>query len=157
MASSKFRITTDPPFGAKCSSCGMSGDGARNFLEWGTVIDFWGSMVLCEPCAREGMETLGLVPVADVSTLEDQVRSLTQLNQKVQAENERLNSTLDSLFRVRPDLGSDDVADVQDSEADNQGPEDEQFGFDEPLTGGGFEELSESQSADRVSPNFFSS
>lgn len=95
-------------------------------------MDYYGAIVICEDCVREALELLECVPVALVNEANEENERLLSLIQEVQAENVRLNLTLDNLLNLRPGLSGSDSG---TTESDDSSPEETSGGF--PSTSAG--------------------
>lgn len=107
MTQSKLTFTTNPALPCTCIVCSKPANGETQFLDFGASLDWYGAIIICIECAREVAQVIDYHPVAQVQSLETQVRSLTTLNRGLHEENDKLHATLDSLFKLRPDLQPD--------------------------------------------------
>lgn len=119
---SKIQVVFHPALPATCAVCRKSADGNTRFMDFQADLDYYGAILLCEDCAKEMLTLLKFVPVTEVEERNAQIEFLHTRVQETQAENERLNSALDAILRVRPDL-SDAVhqSDSVDDEATPSG------------------------------------
>lgn len=65
MSSEKIQVTTTPALPSLCAVCHTHAKGVTRFIDFGSDIDYYGAIVICELCIVNAAETLGtLVPVA---------------------------------------------------------------------------------------------
>lgn len=122
--SDKVVLTKYPIAPSKCVVCLRSSDGQLEFIDFQMSLDIYGSVNICVDCIRSVAPLVGLVAGELVIGADEQVRNLVEMNRELVENNERLNSTLDSLLNLRPDLKQRDLpVDAEsdsDSEPDNQ-------------------------------------
>lgn len=90
MSSEKIQITTTPALPSQCAVCHTHAKGVTRFIDFGSDIDFYGAIVICELCIVNAAESLGtLVPVAKfnlaASTRDDLRSALLDEKEKVKA------------------------------------------------------------------------
>lgn len=105
---SKYQITYNPMLPAFCSGCRKSADGKTPYVDFNLDLDYYGAVVFCEACAKEIAVLFGWVPKQELEEINTQLATLHEKVQETQALNVHLNTTLDSLFALRPSLHSDD-------------------------------------------------
>ena len=65
MNQEKIQITTTPALPSQCAVCHTHAKGVTRFIDFGSDIDFYGAIVICELCVVNAAESLGtMVPVA---------------------------------------------------------------------------------------------
>lgn len=116
--SDKVILTKYPIAPSKCVVCLRSSNGDLNFIDFQMSLDIYGSVNICVDCicsVAKGL--LGFVEPKDIDALSGQVSNLVEMNRELKTENDKLRSTLDSLFDFRPDLKQCDLpADESPSE-----------------------------------------
>lgn len=79
----------------KCACCGTS---RGTFVDWGTQIDWYGSVYLClENCFREACNIFGFLNPAQADKLHEQTSKLLEDNFKLIHENGELKNAVASL------------------------------------------------------------
>lgn len=82
---SKYQLTTTPPLPSSCVGCLKVAKGVEKFIDSGTSIDYFGSVVFCSDCIREMAMLLGMAPVAQtVEVVEMLSRAMEELNAEKQ-------------------------------------------------------------------------
>lgn len=118
---SKLQVLYHPPLPATCAVCGKSANGKTRFLDFQKDLDYYGAVVICEDCFKEGLEVLDYVPVAQVQRALEEITTLQAQLETAEAERDRYRGAIDSLRSVRTDLLSDsdsaDNVDGTDTEA----------------------------------------
>lgn len=104
----KIKLVTYPPLPSKCAVCLRGADGQLQFIDFELSFDFEGAVTICVACWAPVAQILGYLEPAKVQILKDQVTVLHARVEELQTENGLLNTTLDSLFTVRPALVSND-------------------------------------------------
>jgi hypothetical protein len=102
--SDKVVLTKYPIAPSKCVVCLRSSNGQLNFIDFQMSLDIYGSVNICVDCVRSVAPLVGLVAGELLEGADEQIRNLVESNRKLIADNERLNSTLDSLVGLRPNL-----------------------------------------------------
>lgn len=116
-AAGRIQMTLSPMLPATCAVCNRSANNEVRFIDFAKNLDYYGAIVICESCIVEAAELFDCAPVALANHLAEEVESLREILQEVQENNVRLNTTLDSLLLLRPNLFSDDsTATEPDSE-----------------------------------------
>lgn len=131
-AAGKIQLTLQPALPATCAVCNKSANNSTKFIDFAKDLDYYGAVVICEDCVREALELLECVPVALVNEANEQLAVLHDRIQEVQAENVRLNNTLDNILSLRPGLSEFDSS---VTESDDSSPEETSGGF--PSTSAG--------------------
>ena len=101
---SKFTLTPNPGLPAQCIGCLISPDIApegTQFVDFGTSVDFYGGIILCQWCVIEAFRVSGYKDM-QVSQLETERDRLKRQVETLQQETEKLNGAIDSLLTVRP-------------------------------------------------------
>ena len=116
----KIQFVSQPALPAKCVCCGNHWKGKGEFMiDFQVSMDDYGALLFCENCARE---LAGLVGIEAIESRNEQIKNLQVRVQEVQEENVRLNTTLDSLFSIRPSLRpSSGPVGPADSKTSNEG------------------------------------
>jgi hypothetical protein len=108
--SDKVVLTKYPIAPSKCVVCLRSSNGELNFIDFQMSLDIYGSVNICTDCmATVAKGLLGFVEPKDIDALSGQVTNLVEMNRELKTENDKLRSTLDSLFDLRPDLKQRDL------------------------------------------------
>lgn len=102
--SDKVVLTKYPVAPSKCVVCLRSSNGQLNFIDFQMSLDIYGSVNICVDCLRSVAPLLGLVAGELLEGADEQIRNLVESNRKLIADNERLNTTIDSLVGLRPNL-----------------------------------------------------
>lgn len=104
--SDKITITLYPPLPSLCCICNFSADGKRRFLDFQMSIDIWGVIAICEECIAPVAELFGYVKADKLELSQIHLEAALQNVEGFMRENEHLNTTLDSIFSLRPDLAN---------------------------------------------------
>jgi len=108
--SDKVVLTKYPIAPSKCVVCLRSSNGELNFIDFQMSLDIYGSVNICTDCmATVAKGLMGFVEPKDIDALSSQVTNLVEMNRELKTENDKLRSTLDSLFDLRPDLKQRDL------------------------------------------------
>jgi hypothetical protein len=107
MSSEKIQITTTPALPSQCAVCHTHAKGVTRFIDFGSDIDYYGAIVICELCVVNAAENLGtMVPVAKFEMAEGQattaINSLLNANRKIQ-----VLESLVSTYMSDPDFNLD--------------------------------------------------
>jgi hypothetical protein len=125
--SDKITLTRYPVAPCKCPICHRGSDGALEFIDFQLSFDFDGAVTPCVDCWKTAAELIGYVSEDKIQPLLDQLKAAQTQLESVSNERDQLQSTLDSLFAVRPNLKSDnsgsDVGEAEGSEKDPGQPE----------------------------------
>jgi hypothetical protein len=145
MSSEKIQITTTPALPSQCAVCHTHAKGVTRFIDFGSDIDFYGAIVICELCIVNAAEELGtLVPVAKWK-LEESMRLLAyeemaSLREKVKALESLIASYgFDRHISAVANSGSDDPlplgeADEGSTNGSDQESSQSESGLTEPAT-----------------------
>lgn len=116
----KIQYVSQPALPAKCICCGNDWKGKEEYMiDFQISLDDYGAVLFCEACAKE---LASLVSIEAVESRNEQIKNLQVRIQEVQEENVRLNTALDSILNVRPNLGSDNsVSSDTDEPASDEG------------------------------------
>src|SRR3982751_1832507 len=109
--SDKVTITLQPPLPSLCCICNFSADGKRRFLDFQMSVDIYGAVVICEECIAPVATLFGFVPIDRLETSETYLLASQISLEGYKKQNEQLNTTLDSIFSLRPDFASSDTRD----------------------------------------------
>lgn len=107
--SDKVVLTKYPIAPSKCVICLRSSNGELDFIDFQMSLDIYGSVNICVDCFISVAPLVGLVHHALLEGAEEQVSNLVELNRELKTENDKLRSTLNSLFDLRPDLKQRDL------------------------------------------------
>lgn len=117
--SDKVVLTKYPIAPSKCVVCLRSANGDLNFIDFQMSLDIYGSVNICVDCVRSVAPLVGLVDATAINEANDQIRNLVETNRELYENNERLNSTIDSLVGIRPNLIERDLSAHAESIKDN--------------------------------------
>jgi hypothetical protein len=67
-------------------------------------LDVYGSVNICADCIAPVADLLGYVSLEVVKGVMEQNNNLVDMNRELVENNERLNTTLDSILKLRPDV-----------------------------------------------------
>lgn len=120
--SDKVTITQYPALPSLCRVCNFSADGNREFVDFQLSFDIDGAINICTFCMVNIVQALGFIDPSEAQGLMDRISTLLETNKELAENNARLNTTLDSILGVRPDLVrdrllSDEVADQQSDDS----------------------------------------
>lgn len=105
---SKIQIIKFPELPGSCVVCFKSANGQTDFLDFGSSLEYYGVIVICEDCSREMLSVLNYVPKQELDDAAEQVRNLVDINRGLVDERDRSRAALDAVLAIRPDLRSDD-------------------------------------------------
>ena len=105
--SDKVTITQYPPLPSKCCICHRGSNGSIRFLDFQMSLDIYGAVTICEECVAPVAQLFGYVRGDSLEASEESLMRVQMELESVQAENDRLNSVMDSLLSLRPALSSD--------------------------------------------------
>jgi hypothetical protein len=117
--SDKVVLTKYPIAPSKCVVCLRSSNGELNFIDFQMSLDIYGSVNICVDCIRSVAPLVGLVAGELLLGADEQIRNLVEINRELVDNNERLNATLDSLIKLRPDLKQRDLPADERAETDS--------------------------------------
>lgn len=107
--SDKITITLTPPLPSLCCICNFSADGKRKFLDFQMSLDIYGAVTICEFCVIPVAHLFGFVTKDSLEVTKLYLEAANQTLVGLKKENEQLNTTLDSIFSLRPDFASRDT------------------------------------------------
>ncbi|HEY9658388.1 MAG TPA: hypothetical protein V6C65_08045 [Allocoleopsis sp.] len=103
--SDKAVLTKYPALPSTCVICLRSSNGELDFVDFQMSLDIYGSVNICIDCvASVAKGLLNYVSAEEVEDLNAQIRNLVDMNRELAENNERLNTTMDSLLDLRPDI-----------------------------------------------------
>lgn len=102
----RFQITEGCPASpGRCAGCGNT-EGLM--VDWGLDLDFYGVVYLClNNCVVEICNKLGYYTPAQVTEIKEAFDALVLAQEDLIAHNKELTDAVDSLSRLRLDVGSD--------------------------------------------------
>lgn len=116
MVQGKIFINNAPPLPAKCAVCNndFKPNGPRA-IDFGTDLDYYGAILICELCMTNAAELIELVPVARYNEVEGNLNVAAELLVIANRKNRILESfvaayfsdpdfSIDSLLSAHPDL-----------------------------------------------------
>lgn len=104
--SDKITITQYPPLPSLCCICNFSSDGKRRFLDFQMSLDVYGAVTICEFCIIPVAHLFDFVSKDSLEVTKLYLEASNQTIVGLKKENEQLNTTLDSIFNLRPDFAS---------------------------------------------------
>lgn len=104
--SDKVTITQYPPLPSKCCICHRGSNGSIRFLDFQMSLDVYGAVTICEECVAPVAQLFGYIRGDSFEASEESLMRVQMELERVQADNERLNSVMDSLLSLRPALSS---------------------------------------------------
>jgi len=66
----KMFVTKTPASPSKCVVCYTDAKGETDFIDFGTDLDYYGAILICQYCIVNAAELVGMVPVARVEAAE---------------------------------------------------------------------------------------
>jgi hypothetical protein len=108
--SDKATVTKYPIAPATCVICLRSANGVIDFVDFQMSLDVYGSVNICADCMAPVANMLGYVKSSEVEDILMQNNNLVDMNRELVENNERLNTTLDSILKLRPDVLPSDLS-----------------------------------------------
>jgi hypothetical protein len=108
--SDKATVTKYPIAPATCVICLRSANGVLDFIDFQMNLDVYGSVNICVDCLAPVADLIGYVKKTEYEQVKEQNNNLVDMNRELVENNERLNSTLDSLLKLRPDVLHSDLS-----------------------------------------------
>lgn len=108
--SDKAVVTKYPIAPSQCVICLRSSNGVIDFIDFQMNLDIYGSVNICADCMAPVADLLGYVKKSAVEAIKAQNNNLVDINRELVENNERLNATLDSILKLRPDVLSSDLS-----------------------------------------------
>lgn len=104
-------VTTKYPIApSTCVVCLRSANGELEFIDFQMNLDIYGSVNICFDCMAPVADLLGYVKKKALEDADMQIRNLVEMNRELVENNERLNATLDSILKLRPDVVTSDLS-----------------------------------------------
>src|SRR5688572_4683579 len=101
----KVTFTKYPIAPHRCVICLRSANGEINFIDFQMNLDIYGSVNICTECLVPVAQMMGFVEKNFLHEAEEHISNLVDTNRELTIRNAELNTTLDSLISLRPDLG----------------------------------------------------
>jgi hypothetical protein len=108
--SDKITLTKYPPLPSVCAICKFSANGEVEFLDFEMSLDIYGAVVICERCIAPVAQLFGYVTSVELNNANSIIVSQQEELIEVREANARLNSTLDSILSLRPNVQSSDLS-----------------------------------------------
>lgn len=101
---SKYQIVTSFPLPGTCAGCNKSANGSTRFVDFQLQLDWYGAVAFCEDCCKEMLICFDFVESSKLSDAYQEIKSLSDINRDLEAQNASLRSAVDSILAIRPDL-----------------------------------------------------
>lgn len=133
--SNKFQLLDNPvALPHKCAGCGYPGGtsetgiAARQFIDWGITLEYYGAVIFCENCIIEVASVLGFVPPEKIDAALDKITELLAQNQELRLANDSLRTTVHTLSSpignvISADSEPDTEPDISDTDTSSSEPE----------------------------------
>lgn len=108
--SDKAVVTKYPIAPSQCVVCLRSANGVIDFIDFQMNLDIYGSVNICADCMAPVADLLGYVKKSELEDIKVQNNNLVDMNRELVDNNERLNATLDSILKLRPDVVTSDFS-----------------------------------------------
>lgn len=125
--SDKITLTKYPALPSKCAACLRGSDGSLEFVDFQVSFDWEGAVVICTDCWKTAAELIQYVSADEIAPLVMDIQELQSTVERLTHERDTVQSALDSLLAVRPDLvhhnSGVDESKAEGSESDSGQPE----------------------------------
>jgi hypothetical protein len=115
--SDKVVLTKYPIAPSKCVVCLRSSNGELNFIDFQMSLDIYGSVNICVDCLAPVAQLLGFVNGKLLEEANQQIANLVEMNRELTENNARLNTTMDSILALRPNVVDRDLPSDEESDS----------------------------------------
>ena len=76
--SGKMFLTKTPALPSKCAVCYTDAKGIKDFIDFGSSLDYYGAILICSDCIVNAAELVDMVPVARDLERENRIQKMSE-------------------------------------------------------------------------------